>query len=74
MNVRVQILLNGFYICLGIGQRERERERERFVHYFFSIDAKTLPKDGSKKGAVHFVFYSLLYHCLLGHDKEFIIH
>ena len=31
-----QILLNGFYRCLGVmRERERERERERFVHYFF---------------------------------------
>ena len=68
MNLKVQILLNGFYIRLGVGQRER------FVHYFFSIDAKTLLKDKSKKDAVYFVVYSLLYHCLLRHDKEFIIH
>ena len=28
-NVRVYILLIGFRICLGVGERERERERER---------------------------------------------
>ena len=52
MNARVQILLNGFYICLSVGQRERERERERerFVHYFFSIDAKNFAERRIEKG------------------------
>ena len=75
MNVRDQLLLNKFYICLGIGERERKRERDSYI--IFQHRRNNFAERRIEKGCSTFcrirydaVVYSLLYHWLLHHARN----